>query len=147
MQKLDASRWKHGGNIKEHDALLLRYCQRRGGTTFANVVLDGDPYPHPRRIDAVRFPSRSHCLIAWRRREPKEFEEQLRLARHGRLRVEVIEVINGEMDRGTVGQVVVGGWLLQRYKVKVTEVVVCQRAITKLKRFFRKRNIQLWDFH
>jgi len=54
MRRLDTSRWKPAKNYPKHDRLLLKYCKRHGGTTFANAKLDGDPFRYPRQIDGIR---------------------------------------------------------------------------------------------
>lgn len=141
MRTLDRSRWKPAKNYPEHDRLMLEYCKRHGGTTFANAKLDGDPFSYPRRIDGIRFLSPYHRLISWSRHGPKEFQEHLLRAQRNRLPVEVIEVTQ-EIGRYTVGQVVVAGWLLEHHKVK--EVLVCQEAERKLEAFFRSHDIVLW---
>ncbi len=148
MENFDKSRWKPNRRLKKHDGLLLEYCQKHGGTTFAGAKLKGDPFPYPRQIDGIRFPSRTHGLISRGRCDPgefeKEFEKHLTHARQDRLPVEVIEV-TPNLGRYVVGQVVVGGWLLkEEYKVKVAEVLVCPEASQGLKAFFRKHNILLW---
>lgn len=131
--------------MKEHDDLLLEYCRNYGGTTFANVKLEGDPYPNPRQIDGVRFPPAPHRLISWTRRHPEEFQERLSHAGRHRFSVEVIEVTTGEMDRGTVGQVVVGAWLLEQHKVKAKKVLVCTKASAELKALLLEHDIHLWS--
>jgi hypothetical protein len=145
MRKLDTTGWKPRKNAKEHDLLLCKYCQKHGGTTFANVKLDDDPYRNPREVDGVRFPSHPRRLISWSG-QGKQFDELLLHAQRGRLPVEIIEVTTGDFsDRGTVGQVVVGDWILQRRKVKVTKVLVCNSASTRLREFFRQHDIALWS--
>jgi hypothetical protein len=147
MRKLDTRDWEPRRNIKEHDLLLCKYCQKHGGTTFTNVKLPDDPYPNPREIDGIRFPSHPRRLISWSRHREhrRQFEELLSHAQRGRLPVEIIEVTTGEMDRGTVGQVIVGGWLLKQRKVKVTKVLVCDSASTQLREFFKQHHIVLWS--
>jgi hypothetical protein len=143
MRELDTTDWKPRKNAKEHDLLLCKYCQKHGGTTFANAKLPGDPYPNPRQIDGIRFRSRARRLMSWSRHR-KQFDELLSSAERGRLPVEIIEVTTGDFnDRGTVGQVVVGGWILERRKVKVAKVLVCDSACTRLRGFFRQHHIAL----
>jgi hypothetical protein len=142
MRELD--NWEPRKNAKEHDLLLCKYCQKHGGTTFTNVKLDDDPYRNPREIDGIRFPSHPRKLMRWSR-DRKQFDELLSHARRGRLPVEIIEVTTGEMDRGTVGQVIVGGWLLEQCKLKVTKVLVCDSATPRLIEFFKQHDIVLWS--
>ena len=147
MPKLDTTNW--GGprkNARDHDLLLCQYCQKRGGTTFTNVKLvDDDPYRNPREIDGIRFPSHPRRLISWSRHR-EQFFELLSNAQRRRLPVEVIEVATGEMnDRGTVGQVIVGGWLLEQRKVKVRKVLVYDSAAPRLRDFFKQHDVVLWS--
>lgn len=145
MRELDSTNWEPRKNAKDRDLLLCKYCQKHGGTTFTNVKLDDDPYRNPREIDGIRFPSHPRSLISWSRHR-EQFDELLSHAQRGRLPVEVIEVATGEMnDRGTVGQVIVGGWLLEQRKVKVRKVLVYDSAAPRLTEFFKQHDIVLWS--
>ena len=142
MQKCDTKGWNPV--YKDHDTLLLKYCQKHGGMTFTNVKVDDDPYQPPREIDAVRFPSRRCKLARWAKHR-EEFDGQLFHAQQDRLPVEIIEVSTGKMnDRATAGQVIVGSWLLEQYKVKVTKVLVYDSATPRLREFFKKNHVTVW---
>ena len=145
MLKLDTSKWNRSRNarMKRHERLLRQYCCKHGGTTFANAVLDGDPYPHPRRTDGIRFSYGPPRLISWPRRDPEEFEELLHRAQRDILPVEAIEVTPWESSRYEVGQVEVAGWLLERLRVKPVMVIVCGEANPRLNKFLRKHGIRL----
>ena len=143
MRKLDISKWRRRAG--RHDDLLREYCEKYGGTTFANAKLPGDPYRNPREIDGIRFPSHPRRLISWPRYR-EQFDGLLSRAHRERLSVEIIEVTTGDFnDRGTVGQVVVGGWILKQRKVKVAKVLVCDSATRELRKFFRRHDIVLWS--
>jgi hypothetical protein len=143
MRKLDTSKWNRNPRIPQHEDLLLEYCCRRGGTTFSNAKLEGDPYPNHRQIDGIRFPSRSRRLISWSRRDSEDFEKLLARAQRDMLPVEAIEVTPGKSSRYEVGQVVIAGWLLKQLKVKAAMVIVCGEANSELEAFLSEHGIRL----
>jgi hypothetical protein len=147
MPKLDDKKWKPARNRKPSDDLLREYCLKQGGVTFAEVTLVDDPYPRPREIDGVRFLANLRRLETWSANDPrmfKEFQDQLYQARRKRRTVEVIEV-TPRIDRGTIGQVVVGAWLLEQQKVRVRKVLVCREAGAALKELLAKHDIEVWS--
>jgi hypothetical protein len=81
-------------------------------------------------------------LKTWSRDDP-EFQEELSRARRNRRPVEVIEV-TPNIDRGTIGQLVVGGWLLEEQGVRVKMTLVCQTVRAALKKLLRKHAIEVW---
>jgi hypothetical protein len=144
MRELDKKDWGPRKNAQKHDLLLCKYCEKYGGITFSNVRVDNDPYPTPREIDGVRFPSPQRKLITWSGGREK-FDELLAQARRDRLPVQVIEVGPEAMnDRGTAGQVIVGSWLLEQYKVKTKKVLIYKSAIPRLKEFFKQHDVMVW---
>ena len=143
MRELDTSKWNRNPRIPRHEELLLRYCCKHGGTTFTNAVLEGDPYPHPRRTDGIRFPYGPHRLISWPLSDHEEFRKLLARARRDMLPVEAIEVTPWESSRYEVGQVIVADWLLKKLKLKSAMIIVCGEANAKLKAFLSGHGIRL----
>ena len=144
MRKSETKDWRPYKNTVPSNKLLESYCGEIGGTAFAEVKIEDDPYPYPREIDAVRFATGTRKLKTWSR-EDGEFNEQLSRAKRNGKVVEIIEVITPKITRGVIGQLVVGRWLLEEKCVKVRMVLVCNRPPAALKKLLKKHEIEVWS--
>ena len=143
MREHEKKEWKPRKNAKPSNELLESYCDKKGGITFAEVEVPDDPYPRPRVIDGVRFVARTRKLKTWFE-EDLEYQHHFSRARKRGSKVEIIEV-TPYLDRGTVGQVIVGAWLLEKQGLKPNMVLVCQEAAPRLRRFLKKHGIEVWS--
>jgi spore coat protein CotF len=73
-----------------------------------------------------------------------EYQQHFSRAQQRGSRVEIIEVAP-HLDRGAVGQVVVGAWLLEKQGLKPNMVLVCQEAAPRLRQFLKKHGIGVWS--
>jgi hypothetical protein len=132
-------RWKPYINLKikrEHD-LLLKYWEEVGGLIFTEVSV------LTRRIDGIRFnPSSQQDIVSFSRSEFLKASFA-----HEDSMVDIIEV-KYSLNRGVVGQVIVGAILLEKeYGIaleRLRKVVVCRNKNPFLAEACEKLDIKIW---
>jgi hypothetical protein len=132
-------RWKPHirQRIRYEDELLLKYWEEVGGLIFTEVHI------LTRRIDGIRFlTSSERDIVSF---TPVEFLK----ATFNESLYEIIEV-KSILNRGVIGQVIVGAVLLEmsEYKIlaeKVRKVVVCGQKNIFLEEVCKKLGVIVWS--
>lgn len=131
------------------DQLLERYCERVGGTVYAEVPIGGSGgtgnWPSGssiRRIDGVRLLCAEHSEPAVVKYRPNRslFLEEL----EGAEVVEIIEV-KPSLNRPVIGQIIVGADMFKRqYDISPQQVIVVGASDENLEWVCRERDIAVF---
>ena len=129
--------------LSAEDKLLQKYWEQNPGTLFKEVALsNSEERSRARRLDAIILPTRKKEVYARKDISESELKKFIENSE-----VEMVEV-KKELNRTVIGQILVGGYLLNKYykPKRITPVIICSKNHSDLEEFCNRNNIKLIVF-